>query len=48
MLMFNWKGISPFFEGYAVGGRVSADRCFSRNPMSVNKARGGLSVKRKR
>jgi hypothetical protein len=46
MLMFNWKGLSPFFEGYAVGGRVSADRCFSRNPMSVNKARGGLAVKR--
>jgi len=48
MLTFNWKGLSPFFEGYAVGGRVSADRDFSRNPMSVKKAHGGLAVKRKK
>jgi hypothetical protein len=41
----DWADFSPFFEGYAVGGRVSADRCFSRNPMSVKKARGGLAVK---
>lgn len=42
----DWPDIAPFFEGYAVGGRVSADRCFSRNPMSVKKARGGFAVKR--
>ena len=42
-----WEQVAPRFEGYAVGGRVSADRCFSRNPMSVKKARGGLAVKRK-
>ena len=41
-----WAANSIAFEGYAVGGRVSADRCFSRNPMSVKKARGGLAVKR--
>lgn len=41
-----WSKIASHFEGYAVGGRVSADRCFSRNPMSVKKARGGLAVKR--
>lgn len=28
----DWK---KHFEGYAIGGRVSADRCFSRHPMSV-------------
>jgi len=42
----DWADFSPFFEGYAVGGRVSADRDFSRNPMSVKKAHGGLAVKR--
>jgi hypothetical protein len=41
-----WATEARHFEGYAVGGRVSADRCFSRNPMSVKKARGGLAVKR--
>jgi hypothetical protein len=41
-----WAIEARHFEGYAVGGRVSADRCFSRNPMSVKKARGGLAVKR--
>jgi hypothetical protein len=30
-----WAGISQYFEGFAIGGRVDADRCFSRNPMSV-------------
>jgi hypothetical protein len=30
-----WSKIASHFEGYAVGGRVSADRCFSRHPMSV-------------
>jgi hypothetical protein len=31
----NWDNVAPYFEGYAIGGRVSRDRCFSRNPMSV-------------
>jgi len=30
-----WAIEAPYFEGYAIGGRVSADRCFSRHPMSV-------------
>jgi PcfJ-like protein len=42
----DWEKLAPNFEGYAIGGRVSADRCFSRNPMSVKKARGGgMAVK---
>ena len=45
--LVDWSRLAPFFEGYAVGGRVSADRCFSRNPMSVKKTRGCLAVKRK-
>lgn len=44
----DWEKLAPNFEGYAVGGRVSADRCFSRNPMSVKKTRGGLAVKKKK
>ena len=40
-----WSKIASHFEGYAVGGRVSADRCFSRNPMSVKKAQGGFAVR---
>jgi len=32
-----WKQVAPYFEGFAVGGRVSADRCFSRHPMSVKR-----------
>jgi hypothetical protein len=32
-----WAQIAPYFEGYAVGGRVDASRCFSRNPLSVRK-----------
>ena len=43
-----WSKIASHFEGYAVGGRVSADRCFSRNPMSVKKAQGGFAVKKGR
>lgn len=43
-----WAANSIAFEGYAVGGRVSADRCFSRNPMSVKKAQGGFAVKKGR
>jgi hypothetical protein len=31
----DWDAMRPYFEGYAIGGRVSADRCFSRHPMSV-------------
>jgi hypothetical protein len=31
----NWDNVAPYFEGFAIGGRVDADRCFSRNPMSV-------------
>ena len=30
-----WAKLAPYFEGYAIGGRVSADRCFTRHPMSV-------------
>jgi hypothetical protein len=30
-----WAANKVAFEGYALGGRVSKDRCFSRNPMSV-------------
>lgn len=41
--------LPPVFGEYAVGGRVSADRDFSRNPMSVKKARGGgMAVKKGR
>jgi hypothetical protein len=32
-----WEKLAPLFEGFAVGGRVSADRCFSRHPMSVKR-----------
>lgn len=38
MITFNWNGIAPYFEGYAIGGRVDASRCFSRNPLSVRAA----------
>ena len=37
-----WKQVAPYFEGFAVGGRVSADRCFSKGKSAVyavNKAR---------
>jgi hypothetical protein len=30
-----WRAISQYFEGFAIGGRVDADRCFCRHPMSV-------------
>lgn len=30
-----WSQMAPYFEGYAVGGRVERNRCFSRNPFSV-------------
>ena len=29
---------SRHFEGYAIGGRVDADRCFCHNPLSVRRA----------
>ena len=31
----DWRTVGPLFEGYAVGGRVDRNRCFSRHPMSV-------------
>lgn len=30
-----WQSMLPYFEGYAIGGRVNKDRCFSRHPMRV-------------
>jgi hypothetical protein len=30
-----WAANKVAFDGYAIGGRVSADRCFTRHPMSV-------------
>jgi len=32
-----WETIAPYFQGFAIGGRVDADRCFCRHPMSVKK-----------
>lgn len=32
-----WDQLKEYFEGYAIGGRVDADRCFCRHPMSVRK-----------
>jgi len=37
-----WEQVSPYFEGFAIGGRVSANRCFSKGKSAVyavNKAR---------
>ena len=37
-----WEQVAPRFEGYAIGGRVSADRCFSKGKSAVyavNKSR---------
>jgi hypothetical protein len=31
----DWQQFSRHFEGYAIGGRVSADRCFTRHPLSA-------------
>ena len=36
-MLLNWPLMTPYFEGFAIGGRVDADRCFSRHPMSVRK-----------
>jgi hypothetical protein len=30
-----WQAISQYFEGYAIGGRVCADRCFSKGKSAV-------------
>lgn len=30
-----WQAISQYFEGFAIGGRVSADRCFSKGKSAV-------------
>lgn len=32
-----WAAISRYFEGFAIGGRVDADRCFSRSPFGVRR-----------
>jgi hypothetical protein len=37
-----WDQVKDYFEGYAIGGRVSADRCFSKGKSAVyavNKSR---------
>lgn len=31
----DWEQFSRHFEGFAIGGRVDADRCFCRHPLSV-------------
>lgn len=31
----DWEQFQTYFQGYAIGGRVDADRCFCRHPMSV-------------
>lgn len=36
-MLLNWPLMTPYFEGFAIGGRVDADRCFCRHPMSVRK-----------
>ena len=32
-----WEYMAPYFEGFAIGGRVDADRCFCRHPMAVKR-----------
>jgi len=32
-----WEQYAPHFQGYAVGGKVDADRCFCHNPLSVRR-----------
>jgi len=34
-----WSEVAPRFEGYAIGGRVDADRDFSYNPLTVRRGR---------
>jgi len=31
----DWEKLAPNFEGYAIGGRVDRNRCFSRHPLSA-------------
>ena len=33
----DWRTVGPLFEGFAIGGRVDADRCFSRSPFGVRR-----------
>jgi hypothetical protein len=35
----DWEQFQRHFEGYAIGGRVDADRCFSYNPLTVKRGR---------
>ena len=35
----DWAQFQRHFEGFAIGGRVDADRCFCHNPLSVKKGR---------
>lgn len=35
----DWEQFQTYFQGYAIGGRVDADRCFCHNPLSVKKGR---------
>lgn len=30
-----WEYMAPYFEGFAIGGRVERDRCFCRHPMAA-------------
>jgi hypothetical protein len=38
MIGSDWDQIAQHFEGFAIGGRVAADRCFCKHPMSVKRA----------
>jgi len=33
--LVDWDRLAPHFQGYAIGGRVSPERCFCHNPLSV-------------
>ena len=35
----DWEQFQTYFQGYAIGGRVDADRCFCHNPLSVKKGK---------
>jgi hypothetical protein len=35
LMQANWNAYAPHFEGFAIGGRVDRNRCFSRHPMSA-------------
>jgi hypothetical protein len=32
-----WEQYAPYFQGYALGGRVDPDRCFTCNPLSARR-----------